>query len=160
MMRTCSRCSFEKDDSEFGVNNAREDGLQAYCRDCMREYARSRGRLKPIGWERKTANIVAYRKEYRKNNREKLRLLENDWRERNMEFVLERQKIKDRVRYAVKTGKIVKFPCWVCGSLEVEGHHADYDRPLDVVWLCPEHHRQVHHEHKLLIVMCGRTHSE
>lgn len=60
-------------------------------------------------------------------------------------------KAKNRVRRAaqvilgnaVKYGKVSKQPCWVCGG-KAEAHHPDYDRPLDVVWLCPEHHKKAH----------------
>lgn len=48
------------------------------------------------------------------------------------------------VQYALKTGAIKRTPCLVCGEPKVEGHHPDYDRPLDVVWLCVPHHRQTH----------------
>lgn len=47
-------------------------------------------------------------------------------------------------RYALRTGKLVKGPCSVCGSLEVDGHHEDYTKPLEVVWLCKSHHRDAH----------------
>ena len=32
--------------------------------------------------------------------------------------------------------------CW-CGKIG-EAHHPDYSKPLDVIWLCSEHHAQVH----------------
>ncbi|MDB5777556.1 MAG: hypothetical protein JWP38_3689 [Herbaspirillum sp.] len=44
---------------------------------------------------------------------------------------------------AVRDKKITPWPCMVCGAV-AEAHHPDYDRPLDVVWLCPHHHRQAH----------------
>lgn len=47
------------------------------------------------------------------------------------------------VAKAVLRGKLTPHPCWVCGE-KAEAHHPDYDRPLDVVWLCPEHHKQTH----------------
>ena len=43
----------------------------------------------------------------------------------------------------LKRGKVMRFPCEVCGALEVEAHHVDYDRPLDVVWLCRLHRLDV-----------------
>jgi hypothetical protein len=39
-------------------------------------------------------------------------------------------------------GKIKKLPCEVCGASHVEAHHPDYSKPLEVEWLCPEHHRE------------------
>lgn len=49
---------------------------------------------------------------------------------------------------AVRAGDVQKQPCFVCGSIESEAHHADYDRPLDVTWLCDEHHKLLHKEHR------------
>jgi hypothetical protein len=44
----------------------------------------------------------------------------------------------------VKRGRIVKAGCAICGSTDkVEGHHNDYSKPLDVVWLCRGHHVMV-----------------
>lgn len=54
-----------------------------------------------------------------------------------------RKKANVAVGNAIKAGRIKKQPCWVCGSNAV-AHHPDYDRPLDVVWLCQPHHKQAH----------------
>ena len=48
---------------------------------------------------------------------------------------------------AIRDGRITRHLCHICGAAEVEGHHADYSRPLDVTWLCIEHHNQLHNEH-------------
>lgn len=45
---------------------------------------------------------------------------------------------------ALHRGDLVKQPCEVCGKSEVHGHHPDYDKPLEVMWLCPEHHSEWH----------------
>ena len=47
-------------------------------------------------------------------------------------------------RRAIKSGKLVPQPCKVCGCVDVEAHHPDYSKPIDVVWLCAEHHREIH----------------
>lgn len=51
-----------------------------------------------------------------------------------------------KVGNALRNGKLVKQPCEVCGESVVHGHHCDYDRPLEVMWLCAEHHAQWHSE--------------
>lgn len=51
------------------------------------------------------------------------------------------------INNAIKTKKLFREPCEVCGKEHTHGHHDDYDRPLNVRWLCPEHHRQWHAEH-------------
>jgi hypothetical protein len=56
----------------------------------------------------------------------------------------EKRLAKDAVNNAVRSGKLVKRPCW-CGSKRVEGHHPDYSKPLDVIWLCHTHHKEVHY---------------
>lgn len=48
------------------------------------------------------------------------------------------------VQSALRKGELTKLPCLICGSTKVVGHHVDYDRPLDVVWLCQMHHKQAH----------------
>jgi uncharacterized protein DUF190 len=36
-------------------------------------------------------------------------------------------------------------PCIVCGDWNGHAHHADYDKPLDVIFLCRRHHTVLHH---------------
>jgi len=45
---------------------------------------------------------------------------------------------------AIRRGKLVRLPCEVCGKKRVDGHHSDYNRPLDVKWLCRTHHIEEH----------------
>ncbi len=49
------------------------------------------------------------------------------------------------VNYAIRVGILIKQPCEVCGSTKrVHGHHDDYDKKLEVRWLCPLHHVEHH----------------
>lgn len=57
------------------------------------------------------------------------------------------QRRRDNARsYAgiyLKRGKLTRQPCEVCNA-KAQMHHDDYDRPLDVRWLCLEHHLALH----------------
>jgi hypothetical protein len=44
----------------------------------------------------------------------------------------------------LRRGHLERGPCEVCASAQAEMHHDDYHRPLDVRWLCREHHLQLH----------------
>lgn len=50
----------------------------------------------------------------------------------------------------VKRGKVKKEVCGVCGSEQSESHHFDYANPLNVIWLCNEHHLELHRQDTLL----------
>ena len=58
----------------------------------------------------------------------------------------ERRRASHIVGNALRDGKLMRWP--VCALPECakkpQAHHPDYSRPLDVVWLCPEHHSQAH----------------
>lgn len=58
---------------------------------------------------------------------------------------------------ALAKGELKQQPCKVCGSPDTEMHHTDYDKPLDIEWLCRSHHKQKHSKLKLLIACkkCG-----
>jgi len=61
------------------------------------------------------------------------------WRERNPE----KWEAHKAVKSALERGELERQPCEVCGG-RAESHHDDYSRPLDVRWLCREHHRRAH----------------
>ena len=44
----------------------------------------------------------------------------------------------------LKRGLIVREACEVCGADDTDGHHEDYQKPLDVRWLCRRHHKAEH----------------
>lgn len=55
----------------------------------------------------------------------------------------DKAKARYAVSNAVRDGRLKRQPCWVCGQ-KAEAHHPDYSAPLDVVWLCAEHHKAAH----------------
>ena len=52
------------------------------------------------------------------------------------------------VKAAIAKGLLVRMPCVVCGDAKTHGHHEDYEKRLDVVWLCQKHHSERHKELK------------
>lgn len=42
----------------------------------------------------------------------------------------------EAVKYALKTGQLTQAPCEACGARDVEAHHDDYSKPLEIRWLC------------------------
>lgn len=57
---------------------------------------------------------------------------------------IEKRSAHNIVRNAIRKGELVPETCEKCGRAIVEGHHDDYSKPLEVRWLCPKHHREIH----------------
>lgn len=87
----------------------------------------SKNRTKPLGYDYQCAVCVKKFKIWKKKDTKSIK-------------VLARRKLSK----AVFLGKIKKEPCVVCGNPKVEGHHEDYLKPLEVIWLCTEHHIEHH----------------
>ena len=49
-----------------------------------------------------------------------------------------------QLRTALRAELVIKEPCQICDNPGVAGHHEDYSKPLDVIWLCSKHHYAVH----------------
>lgn len=48
------------------------------------------------------------------------------------------------VQRALNSGDLVRGVCEVCGGENTDAHHDRYDRPLEVRWLCRQHHTRLH----------------
>jgi hypothetical protein len=71
------------------------------------------------------------------------------WRMKLGEEMKLRQRAYDKVQRALKKGVLVRGPCEMEGEGEgcngrIHAHHEDYEKPLDVRWLCHRHHLQAH----------------
>lgn len=76
---------------------------------------------------------------WRKANRERARELDKAYKKRNAKKV----NARNRVYQAIKRGELERGPCEECGTtVDVHGHHHDYDKPLEVRWLCRAHHNE------------------
>lgn len=57
---------------------------------------------------------------------------------------------------AERRGKLKKTPCAVCGDQKVERFIEDYDKPLELVYLC-KRHRIIAREHLTFLSMVRVT---
>jgi hypothetical protein len=46
--------------------------------------------------------------------------------------------------YRIKSGKLRREPCVICGNAKSQGHHPDYSKLDQVVWLCALCHTHLH----------------
>lgn len=89
-----------------------------------------------------------------KARKDRLKRYETDRRARRRHEAKypEKAAARDAVQRALRSGRLVRQPCFVCGAqhgnpdnhggiVKVEGHHPDYKHPLEVQWVCSLHHR-------------------
>lgn len=74
---------------------------------------------------------------------------------RNRPHYREKDAVRRKAQWAVKTGKLTKLPCEVCGDVKVQAHHDDYAKPLEVRWLCRRHHVEHHQQDGLWGKLAG-----
>jgi hypothetical protein len=95
---------------------------------------------------------ILYQEKYNQDHRDEIRLKRRGRQQKVHSINPYRDPIKERarrkLRWAVDSGKLVRLPCLVCGNPKSEGHHEDYNKPLEVVWLCRIHHEEVHHAYQ------------
>ena len=77
---------------------------------------------------------------YVERNPEKRRESVNAWRGANR---LKRRAHR-MVEYALSKGRIERKPCADCGAEKSQAHHDDYEKPLEVKWLCAACHGKRH----------------
>ena len=59
-----------------------------------------------------------------------------------------RRRVRAITMKAVYNGRLPRpAVCSQCGGPRPQAHHADYSKPLDVLWLCLKCHRRTHRRH-------------
>lgn len=60
--------------------------------------------------------------------------------------VRKKRNARQLVYFAIKRGQLNRGRCEIEGCQTFgEAHHDDYDKPLEVRWLCKAHHEAHHH---------------
>lgn len=170
-MFVCTGCGLNKNADEYSMilNRRKERVRSKRCKECVREYKRrhyAENRDKYLEKSRKqywsdVEYWSEYNKRYREENREKIAAQVREHmscekvRERtnaryrryrkDPEF-RRREKARGMLNKRIQSGKIIKpDECSQCGKTgNIEGHHPDYDKPPEVIWVCKKCHEDIH----------------
>lgn len=124
-------------------------GFDTTCKECRKKRVRDNRKEKLEyyqEYDRKRANNperVKARKDYMKSENGK------ESKKKTIQKYLENNPKKRSVHVltgnAIRDGILIKSCCEVCGTNEnIVAHHNDYDKPLEVTWLCAKHHKEWH----------------
>lgn len=150
-MKKCGKCGVEKERREFYANRQNRDGLNGACKACNNERNAANNRKARSTPEGRARDQAAGRKNYYTNRTARL--------EYNTQYNKTRAdpaKLKARwtLNNAVVAGHITKpDTCEHCGTGgRIHGHHTDYTKALEVMWLCPPCHGLEHRKYDLEVI--------
>ena len=149
-MILCIKCDKEKPDSEYYRSTIRANGT-GECKSCTRARVIANREAKIDYYrefDRKRANLphrVQARKEYAQTpqGKQKITEIKKNYQKNHPS----RRKAVNAVNNAVRDGRLIKPKnCQCCGveAKSIEGHHCDYNKPLDVMWICDHCHKEWH----------------
>lgn len=132
--KLCNMCKEAKPLDDFAIRWKGRETRQSQCRACHAKYMTTwsktpQGRAVQAAWQAKRPEG---------DTEHALR-----WRRKNPA----KAKCHRIFAKAKARGEIMPQPCEVCGAVDVHGHHTDYAKPLDVMWLCAIHHAAWHKIH-------------
>src|SRR6185503_3397955 len=141
-MKKCFKCGAEKETSEFYRHPQMGDGLLGKCKSCTR-----------IDVQANRSKRRYYYNEYDRARAKRGYPARRRWSIKN-KGVLKAHRI---MRKAIADGELIRKPCEICGDIKSKGHHENYSKPLEVVWLCQTHHHRRHAELKELGIDIYKT---
>lgn len=132
--KACARCGRSQSLSQFHRRRASPDGLHTECKSCARARYRA---------ERKTR--IARTKAWKDQHPERVAVV----RQREDTLYPEKREARRQLKNAVRRGDLSKPErSEVCDRptppVDLHAHHLDYDRPLEVEWLCRDCHVAEH----------------
>jgi len=142
---TCLTCSERKLDTEF-YRKKSVHGRELRCKECVKERVRSY-REKNIDRVReydRSRGQLPHRKEGVRLRANRYKPEPSKWRSRNED----KYRAHIALGNAIRDGRITRPDrCERCSSsYAVQGHHEDYSKPFEVMWLCPRCHGARHRE--------------
>lgn len=96
-----------------------------------------------------------WQSEYQRREPEKRKVIMRRYYAKHRERILAKAKLRDPAKLkarraaaeAIRTGVLERGSCAVTDGTclgEIQAHHDDYAKPLDVRWLCRSHHQRMH----------------
>lgn len=136
-MKKCFKCKTIKPLNEFYKHSRMADGHVNKCKECNKNDVTAN----------RNKNIEKVRAYDRARSKEPERIkaiteISRAWRAEDTR----RASAHSSVARAIRNGSLFRLPCIKCGEQKSVAHHEDYDKPLEVVWLCQPCHKQRHKE--------------
>jgi len=149
--KTCFKCNQTKPLCDFYTHPRMADGHLGKCKECTKidtklNYWKNLDHYKEYDFNRsQTKERKEKASQYLKDHPGKRCLYNKKHREK----FPDRQYANGLLKRAVDSGKMERLPCAHCGATQnIYGHHEDYSKPLDVIWLCPACHSTLHREYR------------
>jgi hypothetical protein len=165
-MKKCKKCKEYKNITKFGKHRLMTDGLNNWCKCCCKK-ERSKESYKNSQKAYEDANREKRNKkntEYNERNKEKIKAhrQSESYKKLKREHVLKHEKKypnahKCRSFYHRNKSKIkILNNCEICDfNKSISAHHNDYNKPLDVMFLCSNCHSKWHQKNTALNRVSG-----
>ena len=133
--KKCFKCQAVKPIEEFYKHPKMADGHLNKCKGCCKHDVKTH----------RDENLDRIRAYYRARAKTDSRIkhaveVTRAWRQQDKR----RHAAHSAVARAIKSGALVRQPCESCSNPKSVAHHDDYEKPLDVRWLCQACHTQHH----------------
>lgn len=150
-MKRCFKCNQEKPLDQFYKHPRMADGYLNKCIECAKKDVNERYNLLKndpnfILSERERTRQKYYRLNYKDKygvrGEQKKEIIERYFAKSPQKLIASRI-----TSNAIRNKRLIKKPCEICGTTQnIQAHHEDYFRPLEVRWLCIKHHNERHVE--------------
>lgn len=132
--KICPRCKFDKSREHFYEGG--KNGPSWICKSCYGDFHKKEGH----------ESILEAAKRYRESSKGK------EYRKTYLNGVGSKYRAKYKLEGKTKARSLARYhlerkPCEICGDINVNAHHEDYSKPLEVRWLCTKHHGEEHRKH-------------
>jgi len=144
--KECLKCLNEYTINESNFIKSKYGYFSSYCRKCFSNECKLYRKKHNITSYRKTKYVYKIRESDKKYQAK--RRMNKLWKSNQIKLYAlnnpEKIKAYKIFKNAINSSKIKRLKCRDCDRLDTHGHHPDYSKPLEVIWLCPIHHKLEH----------------